>query len=700
MKPAKAKASFKKPTDETPADPNLSKDDPVVKAISQRAEAWHEYIKTQVAEWQGNIDRRIGKIADTIQTNPQADEVDIRMDYAPDWSLTKAKVAALWSNQPPVLLTHDNDPAAAAVGVWAKELNFQLGPKRANVGTAMEEVANDIVNASGIGGIFVGLDARYMMVNQPIPDMSLKSPEEIAAMQASPEGVPMTQVPEAVSQRLYVARVAPPDIIAPVEFTGSDFNQADLLGYRGRDPWPTAKAAFNLKDEDKQKYLKQDDRTERESLRTTEISERQRQEREVVTYDRIFYKRATFDPDEMQLGAIWEIVFIKGQKDPVVHRPWAGQKIVPDPRNPKRNVIIGATKYPIQVGTITYISDHPVPPSDTTMGRPSCNELRHYREQMRMQRQSSQPIRWLDSVRVTPSIAAKLQTGQWNGFVPTLGPGDKAIGEIARASYPAEDLTFANIIKQDLMETWRLGPNQMGTLEGGGAKTAAEVKTAQGNFSSGMAPERAKIARLYCNVAEVLSGLLVITGIRESLTDDELQRLQAWDSMKISHELIFTVRPDSTMLIDAEQRLEQLYKVLNLLGKSPFVDPTKQIIPEILELNNLDPGKNVKQAQPPSPPPPNISLRISGAADLMSPLVLAFLVKSGQAPGPQELAAAQQLLQAASAALQPAQPAAPPGASGPVGPQPPPPTGAVETPHPGWTMPPAIAKRAEDLNQG
>jgi hypothetical protein len=57
----------------------------------------------------------------------------------------------------------------------------------------------------------------------------------------------------------------------------------------------------------------------------------------------------------------------------------------------------------------------------------------------------------------------------------------EALGELARASYPSEDLTFDRNTRSDLQEIWQLGPNQMGGMSYGD-HTKAETNVVQQNF--------------------------------------------------------------------------------------------------------------------------------------------------------------------------------------------------------------------------
>jgi hypothetical protein len=149
----------------------------------------------------------------------------------------------------------------------------------------------------------------------------------------------------------------------------------------------------------------------------------------------------------------------------------------------------------------------------------------------------------------------------------------------------------------------------------------------------------------------------------------------------------YSVRVDSTVRQTADERIEKLTKGLNLTAQSGYVNP-KSVIAEIWELLGVDPARVVIDPQPKAPEPVKVS--IGNAEDIINPVMLGTLMRTGQAPGPDELAAAIKLLQQAALGgvpLIPPQPA-------PDGPQ-----GDVETPgisNPGWETAPRIERRAED----
>lgn len=651
-------------------------------------------------DWKRNIDIRMGSPIPIFTEGLDLD-TDLQSAVNPDWSLTKTKTANLFSQVPTIRGTHENLKFKAAVSPFLKQLNYELGPKRANVAVAMNECLNDVVNASGIAAAIVTYSARFDDVQLPTEDPMLPAPPPVAPpMQMSPDGQPappapvdgqppapaMSPVARPVSDLLSVSRISPKDLLWPSEFLGSDFNNGDFIGHRCTIAEAVGIVEFDLTPEqvESASATMQPDGT---------IDLRANQEKmaqpdlKVLNYSELFYWRYRQDPKEKSFKAIWRIVYVDGIEKPVKHEPWKGQRYDPTART-----YVGSCKFPIQVLTLTYITDNPVPPSDSAAGRPQVNDMRRSRSQMFQNRARSIPIRWFDVNRIDQDLQANLMRGIVQGMIPTNGSGERAIGEISRASYPSENIEFDQAAKADLMESWQVGPNQMGTTSS--RTTAGEAELVQQNFSTRIGQERAFVATFLMNIAEVMCGFIALYSDFPVLSDEERQGMtQAWDMGHILHDLVLNIVPDSTILLEAPQRVKQLMSVLNMTAQSGFINP-ESIIAEILELNGVDPAIVMVKPQD-KKDPPNISFRFTGKDDLQNPLVVALMMFLGQFPDPSMIEAAKKILDELPAPAQPpAPPGMPPGAPG--GPEPPP-NGQQPPAHPGWEQAPKIATRSREI---
>jgi hypothetical protein len=604
----------------------------------------------RIATWQENVARRLGATSATTATDARASSATA---VNQDWPLTKAKIAQLYSQTPQVRLSPKSKAFAPAVPVFAKAINDTLDAS--SVGTAVEEVLADVINASGIGAVIVSCERTVETKIDPVTQMPVPMPADSAYP---------------------IERISPADLLVPSDFTGSNYDKARWLGYDGRMTWEQAVRTLQLTEDQKEDVLGGDDRTG--STKSLSTDGDQFRDSEVVQFTELFYWRHFYHPEETRFKALQRLVFVRGIDEPVVNEPYKGQVIT-------ETGIIGVTRNPIRACTLTYISDEGLPPSDSTIGRFQVNELEASRDAMVQQRKHSIPVRWFDPNRVSPNTRTLLDKGDYQGFLPIPG-GDRAIGEVARANYPQEKFEFDKIIKSDLTEMWQVGTNQAGAFASG-ERSASEAKIIQQNFQTRVGQEREKVTKFFLGIAEVVAGHLALYGDIDLVSQIDAQRMETWDRRSIANQFVYTVRADSTVLLDAQQRIKQLTEALNLTAQSGYINP-KPVIEEIWELSGMDPAKVVVDPQPKPPEPVKVS--VSNAADLINPVMLALLMRTGQAPTPEDLAAA---VKAINNAMQGIVPAVPPEA-----PDGRPPRDA-ETPgmaNADWQAQPRVEKRAQD----
>ena len=646
--------------------------------------------KDMIYAWSDSVDYRRGK---PFSEYDDEDRVNVNID----WSMTKGKHAQLYSQTPQVYLTAKQKKFEPAVPVFSKQLNDTLD--QASIGSAMDETILDAINASGFGISLAGYEALTQPKEVPSQEINNLPLPKLIAIKAGLMKMPMETIQEKVSERYYISRLSPSDFLWPIEFMGSNFDDADWVGRSGRMLWSEAKRRFKLKDEEKEELVGAQSREE--NLRQDD--DKSHAYEGVVEFDELFYWCYRFDPECKYFEQIGHVVFVKGKKSPVIGPgPWEGQRL--DEQSKK---FIGACKFPLRVLTLTYISDDAIPPSDSAIARPQVEEMIKSRTQIVMNRERSQPLRWHNVDRIDPMVIDTIQRGEYQASIPVQGDGSKAMGEVARAAYPTEDYTFDQIIQEDLNNQWGFGPNQNGQLNKG-RRSATETTAVQQGFQTRIGYERNRVAAYFTGIAEVVGGFLALNGNFPALSPEDVQRMgAAWDWKHVATNMVYWIRPDSTVLLDANQRIDRLMKVLNLVGKSGYVNP-KPLISEIIELHGLDPADVVVDPKQPVEKP-NISYRFSGIEDLTNPLTLAFLIHAGEGPAPQEIEAAKKMLQDVALPLPPAPPVQPgqpgqPQAQGvapPQAPGAPPQTPQMARPpadaHPHWGGMQKVFKRSSDM---
>lgn len=676
---------------EAPLDKKVKK---VHDEFRQRIDICKNYRRKLIANWTVNIDYRRGKPF-TSQTDE--DQVAVNLD----WSLTKAKQSALFSQVPQVRLDHGGD-TLPKTAPWASKFAQKLNEALivAGIEAAMDECLPDVINAAGIGAVLVSFESISEDRQVPLGDPSTQVEGE------QPE---MISVPVVLDKRYVVQRISPADLLWPINFTGSNFDTAPWVGRSGRVTWAEAVQKFGLKEDDKESVLGED-RPTLDRL-SHDIERDKAQADEIVGFDEVFYWDYQFDPVSKSFSTIHHLVFVSGKDKPVIDEPWKGQQV------DENGAVLGALKFPLRVLTLTYVTDETIPPSDSAIGRPQVNEINKARTQMIKQRERSLPIRWFNVDRIDPTIQQSLMRGTWQAMIPVQGEGTRVIGEIARASMPVENFKFDQIAKFDLHDEWTAPQSTQQKSENG--KPGEEEP-----FNPQLGRERAKVGSFFVGISEVLGGLLCLY--------EDAQVFGEGFSPDISKTLRYSILADSTVLLSATQKLARLNQFVNAHAKSGWVN-VEPVMQEIAILSGLDPNLVIKAPSPKPPVEPNISLRLTGVEDMLNPLALAFLIKSGQAPAADLIEQAKALIQqavvppqnmqlqagplapggapmlpggitpqapdgsAAQAGQAPSGPPLPPPVAGPPpgAPTPPPQPPKMGEAHPQWTTMPALDKRTD-----
>lgn len=630
----------------------------------QRIEICKMYRKKLLRNWRVNVDYRRGK-----SLSSQMDDDGIAVNL--DWSFTKTKHAALFSQVPKAHVDHF--PESEAAGPWVAAFERKLNDTLmlAGVESAMHEVMPDCINAAGFGAVLVAREALVIQKDLPSVDPSVFPPQiqQEILMKGTLFGapVPMSTVPQVMDSRYTIRRISPSDFLWPIDFTGSDFDNAPWLGYTGRLTWAEAKSRFNLDDADKQSVLGEEKTVEDRISRDYERDHMADDGK--VGFDQLFYKEFQYDTDATSFKTIKTLVFIHGKPQPVIDGPWEGQVIGQD------GSLIGCTKNPLRVLTLSYITDEDIPPSDSAIGRSQVNELNRGRTHMNKQRARTAPWTWFDVNRLDPTIQTALMRGIWQHAIPVQGDGSRVVGVVQQATMNQENFEFDKIAKADLEELWTISPI--------GANGEDDAKDEQAAFTAKLGMERARVAAFFAGIAEVLGGLMCVY-------EDPSIFGQGFDP-SFSTYLSYSILPDSTVLLDSNQKLQQLNTFVNNYAKSGYVN-LLPVMKEIAQLVGLDPNTVIAAPQPPPMEKPNISLRLTGAKDMMNPLLLAFMLQAGIAPNSQAIEQSKQLIQESVSTPQ-AQP--PAGGVQPPPPAPPQPGDA----NPDMSVLPSITDRANTAGQ-
>lgn len=569
----------------------------------ERITTCRNYRRKLITSWGTSIDYLRGK---PFASQSDSDQIAVNLD----WALTKAKKASLFSQVPEVRVNHGEDlllKSAPWVTPFQKKLNDTMNS--AGIESAMDECLSDLINASGFATIMVSYESLQEDVELPLQPEDPNSPK--------------ITIPRDTDHRYLVQRLSPSDFLWPTDFTGSDFDKAPWIGRSGRITWAEAVQQFKLLQEDKDKILGED-RPMMDKL--THDRERDKLAADdKVGFDEIFYHEFSYDSEAKSYSSIRRLVFITGKDDPVIDEPWKGQKSV------EGTTIVGAQHYPIRVLTLAYITDEAIPPSDSAIGRPQVNEINKARTQWIHQRERSIPIRTADINRIDPVIMQSLMRGTWQNIIPVQGDGSRIITEVARANISPESFKFNDVAMGDLNREWTEP-----ALSGADVETKGESSNLAQSANLPRVRERARVASFVTSIAMVVGGLLC-------LFEDPSTFGQGFDP-SISKQLTYSILADSTIVLDANQKLSRLNNFVETYAKSGWVN-LEPVLQEIAILSGLDPSTVIVPPKPKPPESPNISLRLTGAEDLLNPLVLAFMINSGQAPTADQIQQAKSMIQ-------------------------------------------------------
>jgi hypothetical protein len=593
--------------------------------------ACKNYRKKLVREWQTNVDYRRGK---PFASQSDEDRVVVNLD----WSFTNLKQASLFSQVPAARVSPPPQTVANEMMPWLHSYETRVNDTliRAGIETAMDEVLPDTINAAGFGVILLAHEAITEDVEIPAIDLGTLPPQILdiinrTGMLPNGQPVPMETVPRVIDKRYLALRLSPADFLWPLSFVGSDFDKSPWIGRSGKIMWTEAQRRWKLDPAKKRTYIGGAEKGTEETLTYDSELEAQAESEEMVSFDEVFYKTHSYDPNARFYDQIHHLVFVHGQEAPVVDEPWKGQEVR---ETPNGSELIGALKYPLRVLTLTYITDEAIPPSDSAVGRPQVNEIMKSRTQMILQRMHSLPIRAVDVNRVDPTVLYNLLQGKWQTMIPVQGNGQNVITEVSRSNFPQENFSFDVIANRDLERIWQIGQ----PITGEEVETKGEAQSIASISQTRIARERAKVGKFFCTIAEVIGGLLC-------LYEDPGSFGQGFDPA-VSKTLSYSILADSTVLLDSNQRLKKIENFVNMYAKSGWVK-LEGVLREAATLSGLDPATTIGPPEPAPPTQPNMSLRLTGTEDLMNPLALAFLMKSGQAPDLKMIEDAKKLIEQA-----------------------------------------------------
>lgn len=546
-----------------------------------------------IGEWRKNIRRYMNKPHSQFSGSDTTDIVWVPKDFA----LTERKRAKLWYQLPEVYCQPKPGQMVPPMTgpVFAAVMNQYLADEcQVDAQRVMREVTFDQICPAGIMVSKLGYEA-FVDGERQVPGMV----DPFTGVQQ------VDVVPNIVKERYYWHRVSPARLLLPADWTGSNYDDAPWVGMEFERDRETVKRLWNLTDEELPNAVAPE-----KSLNELEDMSSERANRRVVRGIEVYYKASLFDANVKHPDRIRWMVFLDKDDKPVIHRDSPDQTVTPE------GALTADSLYgfPIHVGSIRYVSDSKYPSSDVQQSSPQVFELSRGRSQMVAQRDRSIPMRWGDRSRLDPDTVSKLTSGDWQAFVLTDGPGNEIVGEVARAQYPRESFEFNAQIEKDLEETWSLGSNQLG-IKASEGQTATEASITQSNSAERLGAERQEVVNYFIGgvkkIATLIQRYADAPDYVQAVGPQGEQILQQWDKTQLSGKYLWSIKPDSQLRLDMGQERQYRTQVYNLLRKDPLINP-QELIKWVLESYGMTHAAFLAQPQPPSPPPPKISLTFKG----------------------------------------------------------------------------------------
>lgn len=613
------------------------------KRWNQRIEAWERRRVDLVRDAKENVNYRVCKpfSGDDGSTD--------RIALVEDWARTRQKVASLLFQLPEASLEPRHEMYKDATITYSAVLNDKA-QNEMDLQFELDEALQDTVNAAGIGAVLVSYTAY-----------------------TRPAMVDGQMVQQPISKCYEANRLPLGMLLLPREWKKSNWDKAPWVGC---DTWlPLEKvrklgwvnAEFKAQEEMPKDLLMSADIEDKNG--TTGAAG------DYVRVKQIWYRACHYSADAYHPDHIRRIVFVHGQEKPVVHEdfkwqqfiePTAGTPAGPDQIDPLTQqpipgsgapaimptpgYYIGMRKFPIRILTLGYVSDVAIPPSDSRVARSSVREGMRSRQQMLQQRDHNIPMRWANVNLLDQTTADNLRNGKWQSIHFINGIGDRAIGEVARAQFPRENFEFMRVFENDQDRAWAL--KSPGALQQDDP-SATEIKDVRATADEVLEYQRARVLRWVASIYEALGGLLQMFATDVDFIGvkgpDGVTRMQAWDRTKLPHQVIYKLRPDSSVRVDVNTKISNLLKLYNLAGKDPMLR-RQYLLELIIILSGEDSSRLVQPPPPEKKEVPNISYRFSGD-DTVNPIVIATMLQAGVEITPEILKGAHQLI--VDAGLQP-----------------------------------------------
>lgn len=566
--------------------------------------------RKEIPTWRRNLQRAYRNTKPEFR-GVHADDV---IHVPSDFYNVELKKGQLFFQTPYVQLTAEQPDVEQAQPYYQHVLNYLLSAKEANVKRTTEEALVDVLCPSGIGPTKIGYEAVEVDVpvptgrTQPDPANPLGPGIPVVGDDGQPE---TTLVKQTIWDRYYWEHFSPAKLLLPVGFFSTRYDLAPWIGMEFEmDPDEMEKRFGITSGSISGSRPDADDslapEADREYLRDT------------ATGVEIWYRAYVYDKTVKHPELIRHLILVdKGGR-----RRGGGDAAVVKHENspyqrfdPSGKLLQGMRGFPIHPLTIRIVTDTAYPPSDCTIARPLSDEMSQARSMMVKQRRRNIPLRGVNRLALGKDFAQRIERADVQGVMPFDGPVQETdFRSLDQAHLPPENFEINRIIDQDSSRTW--GFDNVGALNAE-VHSATEVQDVAQVRGLRVAADREHVLDWFLQGVEKFASLPLIYGkhdrVVEILGDDGAARLETWNLDKINGRYAYSIKPDSSVRIDAAQERALTLQSYNLTANSPFFNQTENA-KRVARAFNLDANRMVTQPQPPPPEPdkPKISLSFKG----------------------------------------------------------------------------------------
>jgi hypothetical protein len=575
----------------------------------------------ELPTWQQNVERYKGK-NQTYPGLPQRYTFSVNGDFIN----CEQKRPQLCYQVPEVRVSPKRGTTAPSAFVVQSLLNYYTGPDEIDNAALMDLVLFDCICAAGISPTKVFYESISVDVQVPMQDPATGQP----VIDPTTQQPSFQTVPKVIYEKYGWDHISPAKVLIPAGWLSSFYDKAPWLGWEfDLDPEQLGRMTGMPSD---RLGVYPDNRTlagpaDREVMRST-----------AKGYE-LFYRASLYDPTEKNPERFRRLVIAsdksKGRKVRI-HENSKDQIF-----DPSGKFIGGVRGNPIHIYYMRSLTDTAYPPSDSTILRSTIDEKSFHRTQTATQRRRNQPMRMADTTRIEKSQIDRMARGDYQEILLHAGPLDGLIEAVPQAGMPIENFRFNSEVDDDFARISGLGTNQQAAM-GDTTRSATEIQTIDNAKENKLAKERSRLMLQMLKGYEKLLGLLQVHATPEQIEEivgpEATQRFGAWDR-SIQGQFAFTIRPDSSVRVNAAEQQEKDLRYYNLTRNDPMVNGASSLA-KVVEGAGWDPATMINQ-QPPPPPgpePPKITLSFKGE-DLSNPAVIEILQKYGIQVSPQAVAA-------------------------------------------------------------